>query len=272
MRRKGRILRIAGFLDGGVLVRDLQRGARYAAAVPRTLILAHRGARAVQPENTIAAFETAVSLGADGVELDVHRSADGELLVDHDGRHDELGPLTDQPFAIIRATAPSIPTLREVFAAIGDTVINVEIKNLPGDPGWDTTDEIADRVVAYIDQYVVDEAARARLIVSSFNLDTIDRVHALAPDLTTGFLSLETFDSFDALRLASDRGHRALHPHVNALAGDVAVRLCATANQLGVAINPWTVNDPIEMRRLANAGVNALITDVPDVAASALRQ
>jgi len=235
------------------------------------LILAHRGARQVQPENTLAAFETAVAMGADGVELDVHRSADGELVVDHDGRHGELGALTDQAFDRIRAAAPSIPTLRETLRALEGAVVNVEIKNLPGDPGWDPTNEVADHVVAYLDA-AIDADARSRLIISSFNLETIDRVHALAPDLATGFLTLATFDPFDALVLAHQRGHVALHPHGPALADERATRVCADAHARGMTVNVWTINEPDEMQRLAHAGVDAIVTDVPDVAVSALRR
>jgi glycerophosphoryl diester phosphodiesterase len=232
------------------------------------LILAHRGAREAAPENTLAAFALARSMGADGVELDVHRTTDGELAIDHDGRLDGLGAVTDHDFARVRRHAPSVPTLQEALAECGDALVNIEIKNLPGDPGWDPTHAIADVVVAYLARV----GRVADVIVSSFNLETVDRVHALAPDLPTGFLTIASFDPFDALVLAHDRGHVALHPQAPALAGDVARALCDDAHARGMRIHTWTVNDPVEMQRLADAGVDAIITDVPDVAVMALRR
>src|SRR3954451_12355655 len=98
-------------------------------AAPR--VLAHRGAARVAPENTLEAFEAAGALGADGVELDVHRTADGALVVHHNADARGLGVLAERPAAEIRAARPEIPTLEEALDACAGMLVNIEVKNLP---------------------------------------------------------------------------------------------------------------------------------------------
>src|SRR5574341_425387 len=107
-------------------------------------ILAHRGACLVARENTIDAFAQARALGADGIELDVHRSADGVLVVHHDPAAPEFGVLADHSLAEIRAGLPHVPTLEESLDACAGLHVNVEVKNLPGDPDFDHDDTAAD--------------------------------------------------------------------------------------------------------------------------------
>src|SRR5690348_11168207 len=104
---------------------------------PVTLVLAHRGANRVEPENTVAAFTRALELGADGVELDVHRTADGALVVHHDAVAPGLGLLAATPFEAVRRAAPRIPTLAEALDVCAGRFVNVEIKSPPGDPDRD---------------------------------------------------------------------------------------------------------------------------------------
>jgi glycerophosphoryl diester phosphodiesterase len=147
----------------------------------------------------------------------------------------------------------------------GGRLVNVEIKNLPHQPGFDPDDRAAAVLVELL-------AARGadRVLVSSFNLTTVDRVRALAPALPTGWLVVGA-DVGAALARAADHGHRALHPDVGSLAGPVAGALVGDAHRRGLAVNVWTVNDPGEIRRLADAGVDAVISDAPDVALAASR-
>src|SRR6188768_3753377 len=100
----------------------------------RPLVLAHRGACRQAPENTLNAFARARALGADGVELDVRRSADGVLLVHHDATAEPLGAFAALPFAEIRAARPSVPTLAEALDACAGLLVNVEVKCLPWEP------------------------------------------------------------------------------------------------------------------------------------------
>ena len=230
------------------------------------LVVAHRGARKVARENTVAAFRQAAELGADGVELDVRRTGDGLLAVHHDPAVPELGPLCERTLAEIREVRPDLPTLAESLDACAPMLVNIEIKNFPGDPDHDPTERVAGAVVELLHA----RGGRDRVLVSSFSLDTVDRVRALDPAIATGFLTMPAFDPLEGAVLAAGHGHGAVHPFVLALAGERAAAVVEQAHALAVAVNVWTVNDPDELRRLAATGVDALITDVPDVARRAL--
>ena len=230
------------------------------------LVLAHRGARTVAPENTIEAFTIALAQGADGVELDVHRTADDGLVVHHDAEAPGLGVLARRTIAEIRSARPEIPTLAEVLDACAGSLVNVEIKNLPGDADYDETDQAARLVV----DLLRDRGFHDDVLVSSFNLATIDRVRELEPAVPTGLLSMFGMDPFDALDLCNLRGHGSLHPFVGILPSGAATAVVRRAHELEIRINVWTVNDAYEIARLATAGVDAVITDVPDVARAQL--
>jgi glycerophosphoryl diester phosphodiesterase len=228
----------------------------------RPLVLAHRGANRRAPENTLEAFRVAVELGADGVELDVHRTADDGLVVHHDATAAGAGLLAGATTAAIHAARPDIPTLAESLDTCAGRVVNVEIKNLPGDDDFDPDDRAASLVVELLQaRHSADD-----VLVSSFNLDSIDRVHELDPGLPTGFLCFRSLDPLVALQTAHERGHAALHPFFLSLAGEDAARVVDRARELDVRVNVWTVDDESEIRRLADVGVDAVITDVPDVA------
>jgi glycerophosphoryl diester phosphodiesterase len=237
--------------------------------MPRALVLAHRGARTTAPENTLEAFGLALAQGADGVELDVHRTADGQLVVHHDADASGLGVLAERTEAQVRAARPDIPTLDEVLDACAGSLVNIEIKNLPGDHDYDPDDHAAELVVACI-QRRVEDGRTDDVVVSSFNLATIDRVRALDPSVPTGFLTMVGFDPFDALDVCVARGHGALHPFVHALVGPLADATALRAHELGITVTAWTVNDEQEMARLSEAGVDILITDVPETAVRVL--
>lgn len=228
--------------------------------VPR--VLAHRGATAVAPENTLQAFVAASAVGADGVELDVHRTADGGLVVHHDAEARGLGVLAERTQAEIRAARPEIPTLDEALEACTGMLVNVEVKNLPGDADYDPAEGVAAGVVELLSR----RDRRDTVLVSSFNLDSVNRVRELDVTIPTGFLTLVGMDPVDAVEVAHAHGHGAVNPDVRALVGEAAAATVARAHGLGMAVNVWTVNDEHEMRRLATAGVDAVITDVPDIA------
>jgi glycerophosphoryl diester phosphodiesterase len=227
----------------------------------RPLLLAHRGACRQAPENTVAAFARARELGADGVELDVRRSADGVLVVHHDAEAEPVGLLAARPFGAIREAAPAIPTLAEALDACAGLLVNVEIKALPWEPDADPEHVVVRGVVD-----LVRERAEP-VVVSSFDLGTIDAVRALAPELPTGFL-VHGLELDTAATLARERGHPWLHPgRAQMLETPDAV---ARVQGHGLQVDVWTVDDPDEVRALARAGVDAIITNVPDVARAAL--
>jgi glycerophosphoryl diester phosphodiesterase len=228
----------------------------------RPLVLAHRGASAAEPENTLAAFDRARELGADGVELDVRRCSDGTLVVHHDPEAAGVGLLSDVRFGDLRAARPDVPTLSEALAACAGLVVNVEVKCLPWEPDADPAGIVLREAVAL---------ARAHdgvVVVSSFDLAAIDRARGQAPDLATGWL-VHGQEIDAAAAIAAGHGHRHLHPDRASVLRDPqgAVAACREA-RIGCTV--WTVDDPEEIVALARAGVDAVITNVPDVALAAL--
>ncbi len=226
----------------------------------KPLIYGHRGASADAPENTLEAYALARTQGADGVELDVRRSSDDALVVHHDA------DVADG--RVIGATAyadlpRSIPTLAEALDTCMGMVVNVEIKNIPGESDFDDTCSLADAVVALLRE----REDRDEVVVSSFHLATIDRVKALAPGIATGFLTVVEPTAIDCIRLASGRGHDAVHPHHMFVDTD----LVDAAHAAGLAVNTWTVDEPDSIRQLADLGVDGIVTNVPGVAFEALR-
>jgi len=234
--------------------------------VARPLVLGHRGASHARTENTLAAFAKARELGADGVELDARRTADGQLVVHHDPHVDGFGLLLELPFAALRAEHPQIPTLLEALEACAGMIVNVEIKCLPWEPDADTPDRV---VVHAVVELLRASASIPDIIVSSFDLGAVDACREFAPEITTGWLT-----SGQALAAAStiavEHGHAWLNPDrasaLHASAADIA-----DAQRRGLRVNVWTVDAPDEIVKLAAAGVDAIITDVPDVAIDALQ-
>jgi len=225
-----------------------------------TAIWGHRGASVARPENSIAAFVEARAQGADGVELDVRRSRDGGLVVHHDAT------LADGRLIVetdVRDLPDGVCLLGDALDACDDLLVNIEIKNVPVDPDFDPTERVAEQVVALIGERTLQD----RVLVSSFSLATIDRVRALDGDLRCGYLTASAWNQISCLERAVEHGHRALHPpHAT-----VDPALVAAAHDRGVSVHTWTVDDPERIRWLASVcRVDAIITNVPDAARSAL--
>jgi glycerophosphoryl diester phosphodiesterase len=236
----------------------------------RPLILAHRGASRRAPENTMAAFRLAAQLGADGVELDVQLSKDGEAVVMHDSRVDRTsdghGRVADLTLAELRAldaggwVAPEfagerIPTLAEVLYELGPRlVLDVELK---------TAGLFGGGLEAEVVRLVEDAGLGERVILSSFDPLALWRVRRLNPHLSTGLLSAPDSPSYIRGRwLQALARPAALHPRWDTLDGPAV----AAAHRQGLAVRPWTCDDPDGLRRLVAWGVDAIITNVPDVA------
>ncbi|MBA2385763.1 MAG: glycerophosphodiester phosphodiesterase [Acidimicrobiia bacterium] len=215
-------------------------------------VIAHRGASATRPENTVDAFREARRLGADAVELDARRTSDDQLVVLHDALLPDGRPLFRTP---LRELPPSVPRLGEALDACDGMWVNVEIKNSIEDPDFDPGDGIVDLVVTEL-------AARAtpeRWLISSFRAETLDRCRVLAPDIRTAWLVREADDA--VVEHCVRAGHAAAHPWVGTLTAD-HVRRCHDA---GLVVNTWTCNESGRMRELVAAGVDGICTDVPDV-------
>jgi glycerophosphoryl diester phosphodiesterase len=182
--------------------------------------------------------------------------------VHHDAHARGIGVLAERTAAEIRAARPEIPTLEEALEACVGMLVNIEVKNLPGDADYDPTECVAGAVV----DLVARRDGRDEVLVSSFSLDSVDRVRALDGSIATGFLTLVGMDPVDAVEVAHAHGHGAVHPDVRSLGPGAADATVARAHAHDLAVNVWTVDDEDDMRRLAAAGVDAIITDVPDVA------
>ena len=176
-------------------------------------MLGHRGAPRDAVENTLDAFVEAREQGADGVELDVHRTVDGALVVHHDAEVAGFGVLAEHELGAIRAACPGIPTLDEVFDTCAGMLVNVEVKNSPRDADFDPRERASDAVVELVRRRRLHDS----VLVSSFHLPTIDRVRALDADIPTGYLVVVDPLPVPALEIAHEHGHGALHPHLAAL-------------------------------------------------------
>jgi glycerophosphoryl diester phosphodiesterase len=211
------------------------------------LVLAHRGANRLAPENTHAAMIAAVERGADGVELDVHRTDDGELVVRHDAET-PIGLLGGLSRAQVAAGLPDVPTLGDVLDVCGGRLVNVEVK----DPDPRAVDALVALLAA--------RGGRDDILVSSFHLPTVDLVRAADPGIPTAVLSVG-LDPFVALGIAVAHGHRAVHPDVGTLLRADVTEVSRQAHDQGVQLNVWTVTERDQLLRLRDAGVDAVITD-----------
>lgn len=230
------------------------------------LVFGHRGAMAYAPMNTLAAFELAAKQGADGIELDVHRSRDGYPVIVHDFTVDATsngtGQVTEMTLAELKAldvgtwfsssfVGAQVPTLDEVFEAVGQRLlINVEIKVLSPD-----TDGV-EQVVA---DCIARHSMQRRVIVSSFNPPTLKRFRALMPDVPMGFLYYPGAP-VDTRPMVADLAYEAYHPYHAIIDAAVMDR----ARQNGHFVNTWTVNEAQEALRLHDLGVHGIITNAPD--------
>jgi glycerophosphoryl diester phosphodiesterase len=210
-------------------------------------VVAHRGASAQKPENTVAAFAHAVALGAGGVELDVRATADRQLAVLHDGHLPDGRPIG----AVDAADLPvSVPLLAAALEACGPLLVNVEIKADAGD-GLAVVDDVVAAIAAW----------GGPTIVSSFDPAVVDAVRARDEGVPTAQLTYLLDQPLEDLVAAvAARGHRAWHPH-HAMLDEAVIAL---VHRAGLLVNTWTVDDPARIAELAAWGVDGIVTnDVP---------
>jgi len=248
-----------------------------------TIIVAHRGASRMAPENTMEAYRLGVEVGADAIELDVHLTTDGQLAVIHDetlhrttDRTGRVAELTmdeireadagarferpddsGQPFA---GQGLRVPTLPEVLEWLPEpTGLVIEIKARAA----------ADAVVQALNGHPAQ--AGGRISVISFDEGAIDRVRELDSSIRTGYLVAPGQSLDEAFAWASGRGHTGVHPWEGDLGAD-PLTILAQAKILGLEVSCYVVNDPDRMQFLSDTGIRAFVTDVPDVAVETLRR
>jgi glycerophosphoryl diester phosphodiesterase len=219
-----------------------------------TAVIAHRGASAHARENTIEAFERAVELNADGIELDVRRTADGMLVVHHDAYLPDGRPIVELRRSDV---PPEVPDLDAALEACAGVWVSVEIKNDETEPDFDPHRRVAAQVVELLES--LGELDRWR--ISSFDLATLEEVRRLAPAaLRTAWLVERP--PAGAVEVLVRGGHHALHPWVAALERSTVDEVHAA----GCAVNVWTCNDPVRLRELVDWGVDGVFTDMVDMA------
>jgi glycerophosphoryl diester phosphodiesterase len=229
------------------------------------LLLAHRGASANAPENTLEAFEQAITQKADGVELDVQRCSTGELVVCHDEILDRLAgvpwDLRRTPWSRLKTLdvgsklgfkPARIPLLEEVFELLPPRMlVNVEIK-------CDTFEDAGLSVA--VAELVLRRGEERRTLISSFNPLCLFRLAGAAPELKRGFLiDPDKSHTVQANIIAPLVSTYSIHPHHGALTPD---RIKAW-QALGWKVCTWTANDVDLARSLESLGVDVCITDAP---------
>lgn len=236
-----------------------------------TLVLAHRGASKIAPENTAAAFQKALQMGADGVEFDVHLTKDKKLVVIHDERVDrttdgsgyikdltlrELKKLDAGSYFSQRFSGERILTLEEALESVRSSkLINIEIKNI-----IIKYKHIEKEVISIIKKMKLE----SKVICSSFNHYSIAMIKQLSPEIKTGLLYVSRL--YKPWIYAKRMGVEAIHPQYYSLSSDIIIH-CHKDN---IKVHVWTVDDKNTLKQMIYKGVDAVITSYPDIALESL--
>lgn len=222
------------------------------------LNIAHRGASGHEPENTLAAFEKAVTLGADMIEWDVHRCKSGEPVIIHDSTLKRTtngrGRIAQKTLAELKSLdagrGQTIPTLREALDCIRRrTMVNIELK------GPDTAKPVADVIDEYVRQH---RWYYADFLISSFSADTLHAFKTLQPNVHIGLLTNDA--QKQPPHLADELDIYSIHPNYRRMLDE----FIAGAHDNGRKVFPYTVNKLEDIRQLLRMGVDGIITDYPD--------
>jgi glycerophosphoryl diester phosphodiesterase len=235
-------------------------------AASRPLVFAHRGGSALAPENTIEAFDNGLRLGADGLELDVHLSRDGRVVVHHDRLLDRTtalrGPIASRTAGELARA--NVPALAEVLARYRDVRIIIELKVNHG--------ELAAAVVEEVRR----AGAIERVCLGSFGRRVLRAVRALEPSVATSAAREEvrwalyrSWWRWPVSRVAYD-GYQV--PEWSGRTHVVSRWFVECAHRAGLGVQVWTVDREADARRLLEWGVDALITDRPDIIVPIVKQ
>jgi len=237
------------------------------ASLPQPIVFAHRGASAHAPENTLAAFELALTQGADAIELDAKLSADGQVVVIHDDTVDRTtgarGKVKDMSLAELRSLSAGaffasqfntekIPMLEEVFEAVGrQTIVNVELTNYD-----DKRDHLVESVCMLVKRFNLQK----RVLFSSFLPSNLAKARSYLPDVPCGLLPVDDWRGVWVRSFVFAFGdYAALHPNLK----DVSPQQIQRVHRLKRRVHVWTVNVEADMRRLFGWGVDGIFTDDP---------
>jgi glycerophosphoryl diester phosphodiesterase len=253
---------------------------------PAPRVFGHRGSAGTHPENTLESFRAAAALGVDYLELDIHMTRDGEVVVSHDDHLERTcgraGVIRDMTYAELAAadagrmftrdgaTFPfrdkglRVPRLAEVLAAFPRLRMIVEVK------------QITPSVVAPMLDAIDRAGMRRSVLVASEHQDPLDEVRKMAPEIPTNFSYLESGLFIQAMgtRDADYRppGDAVQIPRSYESWQLVTRETVAFAHRLGLEVHVWTVNDEAEMSELLDMGVDGLISDYPARALEVIRR
>lgn len=222
------------------------------------LKIGHRGAKGHEPENILVSFEKAIEMGADGIELDVHLSIDGHLIVIHDETIDRttngkgvVNQLTLQELKSFRINDKySIPILEEVLDLVNQRCfVNIELKNK----------DTAEKVVQLLAHYILEKKwNKEHFIVSSFDWNALQQVRFLNENIRIGVLTETDLDL--AISFARFMKAEALHPDFQLLTKEYTIKI----QEKGILVFPWTVNEIEDIQKMKSFNVDGIITDFLD--------
>jgi glycerophosphoryl diester phosphodiesterase len=224
----------------------------------KILRIGHRGAGGYEPENTLVSFQKALDMQVDGIELDVHLSSDGELIVIHDETIDRttsgkgfVNKLSLRELKTYNIDGKhKIPTLREVFDLVNhNCFINIELK------GSGT----AKPVLELIEHYILEKNWKySHFLISSFDCDMLKEVHFLNPRIPIGVITDESIEQ--ALAFAKKIKAHSVHPNYQLLSKENV----ALMQENGFEVFAWTVNTTSAIHKIKSFNVNGIISDFPD--------
>jgi glycerophosphoryl diester phosphodiesterase len=245
------------------------------------MVIAHQGGEQLRPSNTMPAFEHAVELGVDVLEMDIHQTKDGVLILMHDDTVDRTtdgsGSIKEMTLAEIKAldaghywtddegaTYPyrgqgiTVPTLEELFQTFPDMPMNIEIKQ--------DSPSIVEPFCALIHEYNMAD----KVLIPTFHPDTMNEFREKCPDIATSMTEPEIrlFYGLNTARLSSffsPPGQAFQVPESSGGLQIITPRFVEKAQKRNIAVHVWTVNDPADMERLIDTGIDGIITDRPDL-------
>jgi glycerophosphoryl diester phosphodiesterase len=224
------------------------------------LDIAHRGASGTRPENTFSAYDRAVELGADMIEIDLHLTRDGAIVITHDEDLERLGgegKVADADLATLRGLdagdGQTVPTLDEVLDRFGSRIpFNLELKTRAGVGAYPGLEQATlEKIVA--------RGLLDRTLFSCFDDGVLERVRELRPEARVALLVSPRSAGREVER-ARVLGAEALNPWIGMATPD----LLAEARSSGLAVYVFTVDQPADMRRLVGHGVSGLFTNFPE--------
>ncbi|HYC21424.1 MAG TPA: glycerophosphodiester phosphodiesterase [Candidatus Bathyarchaeia archaeon] len=254
---------------------------------PRPRLFAHRGAAGEAPENTLVAFAAGIAAGADRLELDVHATRDGEVVVIHDATLERTTDGTGDVKSLLlaelqrldagyrftdaagrhpyRGRGIRVPTLAELLAEFPEVPLNIEIKQ--DDP------PIEAAVLAVLDRF----GARSRTLLAAEEASIMARIRAATQDVVTSFSAHEVAELVGRHRVGDFDGYRpaGIALQIPPSFGDVELitaETVETAHRLGLEVHAWTINEESEMESLLALGVDGIMSDFPGRAAGVLKR